>query len=376
MQAMRRSHLVRLGPFRLDLKAGELHKEGRRLRLQEQPFRVLQMLVERPGEVVTREELQKRLWPHDTIVEFDHSINAAIKRLRDALCDTAQEPKYVETVARRGYRLRVPVEWEEVSPAGSTPPVAAAGAVERAEAESIAPDQVGCDSLMGKEVSHYRVTGKMGGGGMGVVYKAEDSKLGRFVALKFLPAELSRDRQALERFQREARAASALDHPNICTIHEIGEHEGQPFIVMQYLEGQDLKQRLAVGAQGMRPEGGERRSPLRTKEVLDLAIQIADALDTAHVKGIVHRDIKPANIFVTQRGLAKILDFGLAKLAPKPRRVTEMVGAAALPTATAEEHLTSPGVAMGTIAYMSPEQARGEELDARTDLFSFRSVCR
>jgi serine/threonine protein kinase len=229
---------------------------------------------------------------------------------------------------------------------------------------------------MGKEVSHYRVTGKMGGGGMGVVYKAEDSKLGRFVALKFLPAELSRDRQALERFQREARAASALDHPNICTIHEIGEHEGQPFIVMQYLEGQDLKQRLAVGAQGMRPEGGERRSPLRTKEVLDLAIQIADALDTAHVKGIVHRDIKPANIFVTQRGLAKILDFGLAKLAPKPRRVAEMVGAAALPTATAEEHLTSPGVAMGTIAYMSPEQARGEELDARTDLFSFRSVCR
>jgi eukaryotic-like serine/threonine-protein kinase len=347
---------VRIGVFEFDRKAGELRTEHQTVRLQEQPFQILLMLVERSGGLVTREEIQKKLWPNDTVVEFDHSIHAAINKLRQAFGDAAEHPKYIETVARRGYRLMVLVERVYASPASSPLEVPATPVAEPS-----------ASSLSGKRVSHYRVLELLGGGGMGVVYKAEDLKLGRRVALKFLPEEIASDAKVLERFEREARAASALDHPNICAIYEFGEHEGRPFIAMSLLEGQTLQDRIAA-----------RAAPFTTDELLNLAIQIGHGLTAAHEKGITHRDIKPANIFITNRSEAKILDFGLAKLtdAGDLEGLRHQEARSGKPqTATVNDlSLSLTGVAMGTAPYMSPEQVRGEKLDARTDLYSFGLV--
>jgi serine/threonine protein kinase/Tol biopolymer transport system component len=343
----------------LDLKAGELHRDGARVRLQEQPFQVLKMLLEHPGAVVIREELRRALWPNDTIVDFDRSINAAIKKLRLALEDSAENPQYVETVARRGYRLIVAVELPD-----------RASAEEQGTACPTEPP-LGVRVLIGKKVAHYRVLQVLGGGGMGVVYAAEDLKLGRRAALKFLPEELADEAGATQRFEREARAASTLNHANICTIYEVAEHEGQPFIAMELLEGRTLREIISEAQ--LSATARYRKTPLQVERLLDIALQIAEGLDAAHRRGIVHRDIKPANIFVCQHGQVKILDFGLAKLqeadSPEPPPYTaSKVGRDPL------LGLTRTGTLMGTAAYMSPEQVRGEKLDGRTDLFSFGLV--
>jgi serine/threonine protein kinase/tetratricopeptide (TPR) repeat protein len=370
MKASQRASL-RLGAFELDLKSGELRPlepgpERRTIILQEQPFRVLQMLIERAGEIATREDLKKRLWPNDTIVDFDHSINVAIGTLRRVLGDSAAQPIYIETVARRGYRLLVPTSRVEADDDQPQSERKDSSAVNGSQTEQLA------GTLLGKKVSHYRVLEVIGGGGMGMVYKAEDLKLGRRVALKFLPEELAEDPVSLLRFEREAQTASSLNHANICTIFEIEEYEGKPFIVMELLDGQTLRDRLLA-------LGPER---LAQDDLVDIAVQICDGLEAAHTLGIIHRDIKPANIFLTKSGLVKILDFGLAKpieveesVEHEPERTSFSADSTTESrSGEARINLTRTGMHTGTASYMSPEQSRREKLDARTDLFSFGAV--
>jgi serine/threonine protein kinase len=345
--------VVLFSDFRLDLRAAELHREGAKsVRFPDQPFRILKTLLEHAGQVVTREELRQCLWPNDTVVEFEHSISAAMNRLRQALGDSAEKPRFIETLARRGYRFMVPVRFEESAVSALTP------------AEELPANE----SLIQRTASHYRVLEMLGGGGMGVVYKAQDTRLNRAVALKLLPVEMADDEAALERFRREAQAASALNHPNICTIYDVGEmllgeghgNAAQRFIAMEFLDGQTLQRRISGKA-------------LPITELLDLAIEIADALSTAHAEGIIHRDVKAANVFVTKRGHAKILDFGLAKLlrmGPVDYR-SNVAGMTAFGGAAG---ITVMGKMMGTLNYMSPEQVRAEKLDVRADLFSFGVV--
>jgi len=331
------ARFIRFGPFQLDLRAAELRRNGVKVRLPDQSIKVLTMLVESSGEIVTREQLHQKLWPNGTIVEFDSSINAAIRRLREALEDSADAPRYIETLPRRGYRFLVPVEHapttETVSPSVPEP---------------------SSDALEGQTISRYRIGKKLGQGAMGVVYQAEDTRLGRSVAIKFLPEELSDDPRALERFEREARAASALNHPNICTVYEVDEHEGARFIAMEHVLGKSLGQLIAPGG-------------LPVHEVLSYAIQIADALAKAHSAGIVHRDLKPSNIMVSQDGLVKLLDFGLVKMSATQPAVDLTVQPGDAP-------LTVEGTILGTLQYMAPEQLEGREADARTDIFAFGAV--
>ena len=323
----------RFGPFEADVRSGELRKHGTRLRLHSQPFQILLMLLERRGDIVLREDIRFRLWPNNTIVEFNHGINVGVRKLREALGESADKPRYVETVGSRGYRFL-----GEVETVGEPSPEAAAsdGGLEVTD-------------LTGKTISGYRILEQLGSGGMGVVYRAEDLKLGRNVALKFLPWPAAEIPEAMRRrFEREARAASALNHPHICTIHGLENLSGQPAIVMELVEGETLAARLARGA-------------LPLPQALTMAIQIADALSEAHRQGVVHRDLKPANIMLTAPGGhpgVKVLDFGLA----------------AVEGAAGEDTSAPGGKLLGTPHYMSPEQAQGKDADARSDIFSFGLV--
>jgi serine/threonine protein kinase len=350
---METKHLYAFGPFRLDPEERVLLRDGSPVPLGPKVIETLLLLVQNAGHLVDKDDLMKRVWP-DAYVE-EGNLNKHVFLLRKALGRWDGGLEYIETVTRRGYRF-----------------VATVNRVAEEDRSSQPQTEAG-SHLIGKKISHYRVLQLLGGGGMGLIYQAEDLKLGRRVALKFLPQELARDSVALLRLEREARAASALNHPNICTTYAIEEHENQSFIAMELLEGETLRE--LISSASSQPESDLRALP--TDKLLDLAIQVTEGLDAAHRKGIIHRDIKPANIFVTVQGQAKILDFGLAKLQGSDAKEGQL--------SPAEERqrkqewnpnlsLTRTGTTLGTAGYMSPEQLRADKLDARTDLFSFGMV--
>jgi len=348
-------HFYVFGRFRIDPEERVLLRDGTPVPLGPKVFETLLLLIQNAGHLVDKDDLIKRVWP-DAFVE-EGNLNKHIFVLRKVLGQWDGGLEYIETVPRRGYRFVAPVNQIKGGDESSQPRIPAGG------------------HLTGKKASHYRVLEILGGGGMGLVYKAEDIKLGRRVALKFLPEELASDPVSLERFEREARAASALNHPNICTIYAIEEHGGQPFIAMELLEGGTLRELVSATTLSSRKDSDQMGS-LQLDKLLDIAIQVTCGLDAAHRKGIIHRDIKPANVFVTSQGQAKILDFGLAKLQEfdtvEPHR--SPLGERAKQEWDPNLTLTRTGVTIGTAGYMSPEQVRGDKLDARTDLFSFGMV--
>ena len=338
---------ARFGPFEFDPRTGELQGPDGTVRLTRQHSQLLEILLEHAPDIAARDEIEKKLWPNTTFIEFEISIRAAMRKLRRALGDSVRKPRYVETIKRFGYRLMVSVEW--VDGPSKIP-------------RSNSSFQV--DKLSGLIISHYRLEEIIGRGGMGIVYRAYDQNLYRSVALKFLPEELATDEDAHARFRREARAVASLDHPNICPIYEFGECEEHPFIAMQLLEGATLREHLAAG-----------RFRLTKVAGLGAAIQVARGLKSAHENGVVHRDIKPANIFITDKGRVKILDFGVAFVLAAGETIDGVPPSEkAFATDGNVYHPSAKSMKVGTAGYMSPEQIRGEPLDAGTDIFSFGLV--